>query len=150
MIKIHKQFICKENLEEIIGFGMGYGLAMLLVFGSANDFGVVEMIKSSSTIELAVVAISFWLFGAFSMLIIFYQIYFSFKVSELYARLGIAGILIVYLVFTFELFDFYWISIYNYSRVLSGLFSGLFFSPFAILILIIFQKIVFSINPRKN
>jgi hypothetical protein len=134
-------FCTKNTKQKISGWGFIYGVVMLVVFMNGSQYGFIENLKNSSFFEILVVISVFWLYGSFSISIYLYQFYFSKNYTEFFKRLIKIFVIGTIFVFTSEIFNFYWISIREYSKLSSHISSGLFFSPIFIGLTLIVQKI---------
>jgi len=140
-----KKFITTNNIKEIASIAVIYGLIMFYLFFSASKYGFEVTLKSSTFLEIAITGLIFFAYAFFSTLILIYKYYSSCKISVIYGRVTLVLIFAIYLLFTFEVFDFYWIELRKNSKYWSYIFSGLFFTPIVVFLWEILQKIFFFI-----
>lgn len=148
-----KKFVTKNNLNEIASIALGYGLIMFYAFFSASMYGFESNIKNSTFLEVAIAVLVFYSFAFLSTLMLIYKYYSSSKISLTYGKITWVLICIIYLLFTFEVFDIYWIELRKNSKFWSSIFSGLFFTPIAILLWEILQigiQFAFKENHSEN
>lgn len=128
-----------------------YGLLMNFIILFISPYPILLQIKSSSVSEIFLVVVFFWIFGIFSLYTFSSYFLIASKQNKTFKTLSNVFFLLVIAMFATEIFNIYWIAIKRQSDFLSGIFSALFFSPFAILLGILIQKISISLfNTSKK
>jgi hypothetical protein len=129
-----------NSIEKSSQWGSWYGVVMLLVLMKGMGYQILELIQYSTIGEMLVVGVVFWILGGVFVWIFLYQYQLSKTYTEFYRRLVNIFVVLTVIVFTTEIFDFYWNAVHEKSKFYSCILSGLFFSPIFIGLTLILQK----------